>query len=65
MAEAERIDPQQAHHDMQANHALLVCAYESQEKFENNHLEDALSLDEFNAQADSIPKDRELIFYCA
>lgn len=60
---AQRIGPQQARQDMQGG-ALLVCAYDSQEKFEQNHLEGAISLDEFHAMSDSLPKDREIIFYC-
>ena len=64
MATVERISARQAHDDL-ASGALLVCAYDSREKFEQNHLEDALALDELQAREDSLPQDRELIFYCA
>jgi uncharacterized protein (TIGR02284 family) len=60
----ERISPQEARQRVAAG-ALLICGYDSQEKFEENHLEGAISLDEFKARAKSLPKDRELIFYCA
>lgn len=61
----ERISPQEARQRVQSGQAILVCAYDSPEKFEQNHLEGAISLDQFKARADSIPKNRELIFYCA
>jgi rhodanese-related sulfurtransferase len=61
---AKRIDPRQAHHDL-ASGALLVCAYDDEEKFQQNRLEGAVSLAEFQAQEDTVPKDQEIIFYCA
>jgi rhodanese-related sulfurtransferase len=63
-AAVERIAPREARMHV-AEGALLVCAYDSEEKFRRNHLEGALSLDEFRSRAGSIPKDREVIFYCA
>ena len=50
---------------MESNSAMLVCAYDSEEKFEQNHLKGAIPLVEFESQVDSLPKDREIIFYCA
>jgi hypothetical protein len=62
----ERIAPQQAREHMaRPDGALLVCAYDSKQKFQQNQLDGALSLDEFRAQLGSIPRDREIIFYCA
>lgn len=62
----ERISPQQARKDLNVDpQAMLVCAYDSEEKFQQNHLEGAISLAEFESQLDSIPKNREIIFYCA
>jgi hypothetical protein len=52
-------------HVESASSALLVCAYDSEEKFQANHLEGAISLAEFRSRAGSMPKDREVIFYCA
>jgi rhodanese-related sulfurtransferase len=62
---AQRIAPPQAHERMESAGALLVCAYDEPQKFERNHLEGAISLPEFQSQAESLPKDREIIFYCA
>jgi hypothetical protein len=62
----ERISPQHAQQRLNADpQAMLVCAYDSREKFEQNHLEGAIPLDEFEPQTETIPKNREIIFYCA
>lgn len=61
-----RIRPEVAHQHLESNpETLLVCAYDSQDKFRANHLEGAISLDEFRAKAGSLPNEREVIFYCA
>lgn len=62
---SSKIDVRQARKDVQESDALLICAYDSQEKFEANHLEGAISLKEFQAREDELSDDRELIFYCA
>ncbi len=62
---AERIDVEQARRDVQSGGALLVCGYEEPEKFEQNHLQGAMSLSDFESQIDSIPREQEIIFYCA
>ena len=62
----ERIDPQQAHAHLEADTGtLLVCAYDSEKQFQQNQLEGAIALEEFLSRADSIPKDREIVLYCA
>jgi rhodanese-related sulfurtransferase len=66
MPEAERINPREAREHI--NHGagtLFVCAYDSDEKFQKNHLAGAISLSELRSRAGAIPKDREIIFYCA
>jgi len=65
MAEnVQRISPEAAQKHVNSD-ALLVCAYDDPHKFEQNHLAGAISLDEFKAQAGSLPRDREVVFYCA
>ena len=62
----ERITAQQARQHLSSDpSALLVCAYDSDEKFAENRLEGAIPLSDFKARADALPKDREIIFYCA
>ena len=65
MNAVERIPARQARDDFEAGRALLVCAYDSDEKFRQFFLGGALSLGEFRAQEGAIPKDQEIIFYCA
>jgi uncharacterized protein (TIGR02284 family) len=62
----QRITAQDARRRIEPSRgALLVCAYDSAEKFRENHLAGAISLDDFKLRVDSLPKDREIIFYCA
>jgi rhodanese-related sulfurtransferase len=65
MATAQRIGPEEAREHMDSSDALLVCAYEDARKFERNHLEGAISLQEFQSMADDLDRNREIIFYCA
>jgi rhodanese-related sulfurtransferase len=60
-----KIDVKQARHDIEASDALLVCAYDSEDKFESNHLQGAIPLDELRSNEEELSKQRELIFYCA
>lgn len=60
-----KIDVKQAQHDVEASDALLVCAYDSEEKFASNHLHGAIPLEELQSQEDNLSRHRELIFYCA
>lgn len=65
MANVERVFPERVRQHMAANSALLVCAYDSEEKFRQNHLEGAISLATFKSRLHTIPQDCEIIFYCA
>ncbi len=64
MAEVRRISPAEARQRVSAG-ALFVCAYESENLFRHNHLEGAISLQEFESRLPSLAKDQEIIFYCA
>lgn len=66
-AQAENRDfrPVDDRREVSAADALIVCAYESQEKYEANHLQGAISLDELKSRESEFSKNRELIFYCA
>jgi hypothetical protein len=44
--------------------ALLVCAYEDEEKFRTFPLEGAISFTEFKSKTGELNKDQEIIFYC-
>ena len=66
MAKPERISPAQVRqHKEEDTGVLLVCAYDSEQKFRDNHLDGAISLDAFQNQLGNVGKDREIVFYCA
>ena len=44
---------------------LLVCGYEGDEEFPQHPLEGAISLHDFLSRKGSLPKDRQIVFYCA
>ena len=60
------IAAQQAH-DLLAKDpsVMLVCAYEKDEEFRQYDLAGAIPLSEFRKRAISVPKDENVIFYCA
>jgi hypothetical protein len=63
MTEPIRISAEEARQKVSAGSALLVCAYADAEKFKKNHLQGAISLDDFKAQLPSLKKEQEIIFY--
>ena len=65
MAEPIRISPREVRDKVQAGSALLVCAYDDEEKFKNNFLEGAISFSEFKSRLPSLTNTQEIIFYCA
>jgi hypothetical protein len=65
MADAARISVQEARQRVASGQALLVCAYEDEEKCSKIKLEGATTVKKLEAQLSSVPKNREIIFYCA
>jgi hypothetical protein len=65
MAEPKRISPEEARRKIQSGEAILVCAYEDEEKCKKMMLESSISLKEMESKISSIPKEKEIIFYCA
>jgi hypothetical protein len=63
MTEPVRIPPEEARKKVLSDKAILVCAYEEEEKFRKTHLEGAISLNEFKTRVSSLPKEQEIIFY--
>ena len=62
---ANRMDVQEARRAVMAGEALLVCAYDDESKCDRIKLQGAVSLAEFRTAAQSLPKDEEIIFFCA
>lgn len=65
MAEPMRITPQEAREKVISGTALLVCAYEDEEKFKKLRLAGAISMTGLRKREPSLTKDNEIIFYCA
>ena len=65
MVEPIRIPPEEARIKVLSGLAILVCAYEDEEKFRNAHLEGAISLNDFRSKINFFSKEQEIIFYCA
>jgi rhodanese-related sulfurtransferase len=61
----QRIDVEDARRRVTSGGAVLVCAYADEAKCDRMRLEGSISLAQFESQAPSPPKDREIIFYCA
>jgi hypothetical protein len=63
---AGRISVEEARRHLRAvPNALLVCAYDNDEKCRQNWLDGAVTLSELRAREATLAKDREIIFYCA
>jgi len=65
MTTVSRIAPQEIYPRVKAGKALLVCAYADEAKFRSLQLEGARSLREFQEKLPGLPRDQEIVFYCA
>jgi hypothetical protein len=65
MNEVPRVTPEEIYPKLRSGEALLVCAYENEAKFRRLQLESAISWEEFKSLRPTLPKDREIVFYCA
>jgi hypothetical protein len=67
MSPIERIPPEDAFEEVSSGEALLVCAYDDDEKCRKMQLESSLTLDELEEllRQGEVSRDRRLIFYCA
>ena len=65
MVEPIRISAEETRQRVNAGSALLVCAYEDDEKFESNHLQGAISFNQFKSRLPELANNQEIIFYCA
>ena len=63
MSQITLIDAREAFEHVKNKSALLICAYESDEKFHKLQLEGAIALSEFQSISATVDKDKELIFY--
>jgi hypothetical protein len=65
MSEIARVAPTEIRERVLSGKTLLVCAYDSDAKFLEYHLEGAISLADFKSRLSGLAKDTELVFYCS
>lgn len=65
MPDVPRIEAEEARRKVQAGKALLICGYAEEAKCDRIRLEGSLTLSELESRLPSLPRDQELIFYCA
>jgi hypothetical protein len=57
------VRPEDVRARVQAGQALLVCAYESDEKFRDTGLDGAIPFSEFERRKATLERDAEIVFY--
>ena len=60
-----RVSLEEIYPRVKSGDSLLVCAYDSEETFQSMRLEGAISLQDFKNHMGRLPKDQEIVFYCA
>jgi hypothetical protein len=65
MAEILRVSPGEVRPRVTAGKALLVCAYDDEDTFRSMRLEGAISLKDLESRIPSLPREQEIVFYCA
>ena len=63
MADVERISAEEAYKRVKTGQALLVCAYEDEDKCRRLNLDGSISFTTLQSRAASLPKNQEIIFY--
>jgi len=63
MTEPTRIPAEETQRKVTSGKALLVCAYEDEDKYRRMRLQGALSLQEFKNRIPALSKNQEIIFY--
>lgn len=64
MAEVERVSVQEARRELADGRAVLVCAYDDEQKCGQMLAQGAITLAQLQARVSSLPKEQALIFYC-
>jgi hypothetical protein len=60
-----RLSPQETYPRVQSGQSLLICAYDNDDICRGLHLAGALLPSEFRDRVQTLPKEQEIIFYCA
>ena len=65
MNEVPRVTPEEIYPKLRSGETFLVCAYADEAKFQRHRLAGAISLAAFQSLQPTLPRDREIVFYCA
>ena len=65
MTKPKGISAAETRQDVTSGKALLVCAYRDDEACRKVQLEGSIPLTQFESRLEGVPKDREIVFYCA
>ena len=65
MADILRVTSEEIRPRVTAGKALLVCAYDDEDAFRSMRLEGAISLKDLDARLSALPREQEIVFYCA
>lgn len=60
-----RVSPNRAWEMLEDQDALLICAYDDEDKCRDLKLPGSISRNELGKREDALEKDRWLVFYCA
>lgn len=64
MAGVPKIEPREAQQRLARGEAVLVCAYDDEERCRGLRLEGALTLGELQAREEDLREERDVVFYC-
>ena len=66
MAEPTRISAEELHRKLEEGEpVILVCAYGSELAFKKYNIKQAITATELDSRLPALPKDQEIVFYCA
>ncbi|HSW62720.1 MAG TPA: hypothetical protein VLH56_05345 [Dissulfurispiraceae bacterium] len=65
MSIPQKITAHEAYIKVEGDAAILVCAYDDDEKCRGMLLEGAVLLSSLKTREEKLPKDTEIVFYCA
>ena len=61
----QRIDAEEVQRRVRhENGALLVCAYDDMQKCRDMEIEESIPYPEFKTRLESVPKSKEIVFFC-
>jgi hypothetical protein len=65
MSNVDRIPLAEARQHVQSGHAVLVCGYDDEARCGSIRLEGAITMSELQRELPSMPRNTEIIVYCA